>query len=456
MSTLFGGDARAEAPLAGPDDLLAPLRDGIKPVGRLGIGLEYERLPLLAATGGAAPYEPPQPGGAGVHAVLERLESRHGWAAQRESGRIIALEKAGTHLTLEPGAQVEMSGRVHADLIAARAELMEFVAETDRAAAEHGIAFVGLGCHPLTEFDAIGWVPKSRYQIMGPYLATRGHLAHAMMKATAGCQLNLDYTSEADALDKLRTAMGVSSLVTALCANSPLRRGQASGFATWRSHIWMHTDPDRTGLLPLAFAEGAGFHDYVAYALDVPMMFVVRDGRWVKMTGRTFRAYMAGSNDGLTPTRADWQLHLTTLFPEVRLKGYVEVRGSDSGPPEIILAQAALWKGILYDDSARRGAWELVAGVGQPDRLAFHRAVSREGLRARLSGRSALELARALLGLAHDGLPGAERPLLDPLRALVAREGAGLSEQLLERWRGACARDPRALVAWMARARDGR
>ncbi len=448
MSTLFGGDIQADAPIGGPDDLLRPFHEGIKTPDRRGIGLEYERLPLRAASGRAAPYDAPD--GSSVHAVLARLERDHGWSAQRESGRIIALEKGTTRLTLEPGAQVEMSGGVHHSLAAARAELNAFVAETDRAAAAHSIVLAGLGYHPLSEFDSIGWVPKSRYQIMGPYLASRGHLAHAMMKATAGCQINLDYTSEADAADMLRAAMGISSVVTALCANSPLTRGQANGFATRRSHIWMHTDPDRTGLLAIAFGDGAGFRQYVDCALDVPMMFVVRDGRWVDMTGRTFRGYLAGRTEGLKPTMADWDLHLTTLFPEVRLKRYVEVRGSDSGPPSIILAQAALWKGILYNEASRRAAWKLVSGPTFAERQAFHRAVVRQGLRARLGSRPALELARVLITLAHDGLPESERGVLDPLRALVAREGAGLSDQLLLRWRGAWGRDPLRMIEALA------
>ncbi|HET6373165.1 MAG TPA: glutamate-cysteine ligase family protein, partial [Candidatus Polarisedimenticolia bacterium] len=243
---------------------------------------------------------------------------------------------------------------------------------------------------------------------------------------------------------------GVSSLVTAMCANSPLSRGGANGFLSKRSHIWLHTDPDRTGLLSFALAEGASYSDYVAYALRVPMLFVVRDGRWIDMTERTFSSYLEGQAAGLTPTVADWELHLTTLFPEVRLKAYLEVRGSDSGPPQMILAQAALWKGILYDAGARKAAWDLVEGPTFEQRLAFHRDVARSGLRARLGGRPALELSRALLSIAERGLPATERGHLTPLMDLIVGRGMTPAESILASWSSEWGHDPKRLVASLA------
>lgn len=450
MSTLFGHeDIPAGVPIRTRDDLLAVFRRGEKPPDRFGVGIEYERLPVFRETGRAVPYAA-APGAPSVETFLERLAERPGWNAQRESGRVIALDSGGTRVTLEPGAQVELSGRVHRRLDDARDEVFRFAEVSGEIADALGLVFVGMGLHPFTEETRIGWVPKGRYRIMAPYLASRGHLAHSMMKATAGCQINLDYSSESDAMEKLRVAMGLSSLVTALCANSPLTRGQANGFLSKRSHIWGHTDPDRCGLLSFVFSGSAGYADYAAYALGVPMLFVVRDGEWVDMTGRTFGAYLDGDDRDLTPTLADWELHLTTLFPEVRLKSYVEVRGSDSATPDLILAQAALWKGILYDDAARRRAWELVKAAAFEQRLAFHRAVAREGLRAALAGRPALELAQEMVAIAARGLGKPEAGHLEPLRRLAVEEKASPAELLMRRWASWRDRDPRRLVEGLA------
>ncbi|MFQ5702246.1 MAG: glutamate--cysteine ligase, partial [Acidobacteriota bacterium] len=332
----------------------------------------------------------------------------------------------------------------------ARCELEAFVREVDETAAEMGIAFLGLGFHPFSDFHRIDAVPKHRYKIMAPYLGHRGHLAHGMMKATAGCQINLDYSSEDDAMEKMRVAMGVSSLVTAMCANSPLARGKESGFLSLRSHIWMHTDPDRCGLLPFVFRDQARFSDYADYALGVPMLFVVREGRWIDMTACTFRSFLEGGFRGLSATLDDWELHLTTLFPEVRLKSWLELRGSDSGPPDMILAQATLWKALLYDQRARRAAWRLVAGASPEQRLAFHRAVPRSGLHAKLAGRPAMELALELLEIAQEPLPPDEIALLDPLVRTVRERRRTPAEDILSHWSGAWAHDPRRLVASLA------
>jgi glutamate--cysteine ligase len=454
MSTLFGDSREAARPLRGMDDLLLAFSSGEKPRSAFGIGIEYERLPVYRETGEAVPYlEPvlsPRREAGSIGQFLEALSER-GWAPQKERGRIIALERSGTRVTLEPGAQVELSGRVHQDLQEARVELESFVRDADALAATMGIAFIGLGLQPFTPVPRIGWVPKLRYGIMGPYLARRGHLAHHMMKATAGCQMNLDFGSEDEAMEMLRVAMGVTGIVTAICANSPLSGGQFTGFLTKRSHVWFHTDPDRCGLLPFALREGARYSDYAAYALDVPMMFVVRDEKWIDMGGRTFREYMADGM-GLIPTRGDWQLHLTTLFPEVRLKAYLEVRGSDSGAPGMTLAQAALWKGLLYDARARRAAWELVRVASFEQRLAFQREVARHGLSARLAGEPALGLARELLAIAAGALPPHEATLLAPMRQVVEIDGAPPAAVLLSRWTGPWNRLPWRLVDALASA----
>jgi len=432
-------------------DLVSVFMSGEKPAEKHGIGIEYERLPVDRQTGRAVPYAAPTgprgEAGKSIEALLEALSAEHGWEATREQGHITSLHKEGTRVTLEPGAQIEMSGQIHRSLKTAREEVTRFVQTTSEVASRLGVSLLGLGYHPFSDFIEIGWVPKSRYRIMAPYLASRGHLAHGMMKGTAGCQVNLDYSSEADAMDKMRVAMAVSSIVTALCANSPLARGQANGFATKRSHIWLHTDPDRCGLLRWVFDEGAKYADYVSYALSVPMLFVLRDGELKNMTGRTFNAYLDGDDAGLTPTLADWRLHLTTLFPEVRLKSYLEVRGSDSGSPDMILAQAALWKGLLYDDRARTRAFDMVERASFEERLSFHRDVSRLGLQAALRGDSALDLAQSLVRLAEQALPPDEASLLEPLRRIAQLDRASPADLLLKRWSGEWRRDPRRLVA---------
>lgn len=455
MSTLFGGQGADSSgvPILGEEDLFALFRSGEKPPERFGVGVEYERLPVSRATGRAISFAA-TPGSPAVEPFLERMVADRGWHEQREHGRIIALEKDGTRVTLEPGAQVELSGKVHAGLDAVRDELAGFMRESDELAASMGIALLGIGYHPFSDFTGIGWVPKGRYEIMGPYLATRGHLSHGMMKATAGCQINLDYATEADAMEKLRVAMGVSSVVTALCANSPMSRGQANGFLSKRSHIWVHTDPDRCGLLSFALQPGARYADYVAYALNVPMMFVVRDGKWVDMTGRTFRGFLKGDSAGLTPLLSDWEMHLTTLFPEVRLKAYVEVRGSDSAPPDVILGQTALWKGLLYSETARREAWDIVGGEDFEERNRFHRDVARRGLRARLGRLQALEIAQELVRLASEALGGHEARYLAPMRRIAFDDKRTPAESLLTRWNGEWERDPARLVAGMTEPVD--
>jgi glutamate--cysteine ligase len=451
MSTLSADpDAAASAPLKGIEDLTAAFAEGEKPRERFGVGIEYERLPVSLDSGRAIPYAAPAPGrraAASVEGFLQRMEAR-GWSAERERGRIIALRRGGTRVTLEPGAQVELSGQVHASLLLAKEELDSFLREAHEVAVPMGFAFLGLGVQPFSPAERIGWVPKGRYGIMAPWLARRGHLAHHMMKATAGCQVNLDFSSEEEAMAMMRTALGVSTLVTALCANSPLTNGQLNGFLTRRSHIWLHTDPDRCGLLEFGLQAGMRYLDYASWALDVPMLFVVREGAWVNMTGRTFRQYLEDGR-GLVPTAEDWKLHLTTLFPEVRLKSYLEVRGSDSGAPGMVLAQAALWKGLLYDEAARRKAWDLVSRPTHAQRLAFWRDVTRQGLRARLLGIPAGELAGELVRLAEAALPRSEASLLAPLRD-VAGSGVTPAEALRTWWTGPGSREPGRLVHALA------
>lgn len=415
---------------------------GAKPPSAWGLGLEYERLGLGRCSGRALPYA----GRRGVEGILELLSERCGWEPIRENGHVIALEREGAAVTLEPGGQLELSGAVHRDLASARAELMVHIRETTAVSDPLEASWVPIGLQPITPIEEIGWVPKGRYRVMAPYMAERGALAHHMMRGTAGVQVNLDYSDESDAVEKLRTAMGISSVVTAACANSPLYEGRPNGYMSRRAHIWEDTDPSRCGMPEFVFREDLSLRHYLEYALDVPMLFVLRDGRWISMEGMPFRKFLREGWVGVEPTYADWVLHLTSIFTEVRLKTYVEARGADSIPPDMAMAVAALWKGILYEPAARRAAWKLVADHPFPARLEFQREVARRGPAARLGERSAGDLALDLVRIAREGLvrlasspEGAagdanEAALLEPLRSSLEGEGGCPAARLLRRW----------------------
>ena len=284
--------------------------------------------PLALVTGAAAGI-----GKATVERLLRELVQERGWTPDEEDGHILGASCSETRITLEPGGQVELSGGVHCTLAAVRDELGRFITELSALPSASGIAWLGVGLQPLASLDTIPWIPKKRYGIMREYLPRRGRRAHIMMKQTACIQINLDYSNEADAIDKLRTAMGLTPLVTALFANSPLTEGRLNGMMSYRAWVWRDTDPDRCGLLPFVFKDGAGFGDYLDYTLDVPMFFVVRRGEWKAANGMTFRKFMRRGFEKEPATLADFEMHLSTLFPEVRLKSYIEMRGADSADP---------------------------------------------------------------------------------------------------------------------------
>ncbi len=310
----------------------------------------------------------------------------------------------------------------------------------------------------LGDLDEIAWIPKKRYAIMRDYLPKHGARAAVMMKQTACMQLNLDYGSEGDAVDKMRTAMALSPAVTALYANSPLLEGRLNGFMSYRAWAWRETDPDRCGLLPFVFKDVWGFADYLEYALDVPMFFVVRGDRFMPAQGMTFRRFIKKGFEGERATVADFETHLTTLFPEVRLKRYIEVRGTDSGEPQACLALAALWKGLLYDGASRRAAWEMVRAMTFKERVGLLDEVCRRGPMARLPQTRAAArepaLVRDLLidlvrlarqGLNNQGSPE-EASFLDLLDRRLGGEGGCPAHRLAADWEGSMRRDPRALI----------
>lgn len=412
-------------PVAGVDELVAWFAAGNKGAGALRIGVEHEKLAVLP-DGRAPGYDI-------IRRLLEAMAAR-GWTRIEEHGHLIALEHptAGS-ITLEPGGQVEHSGAPWPTALAAVRDNDAHLDELLPLADALGVRFLGLGFRPFGTLDDVPWMPKGRYRVMRAYLPGRGALAHEMMKRTTTVQANLDYESEADAMEKLRVAMGLSSLVTSLFAASPLVDGRAAGWQSYRARAWLDTDPDRCGLLPFALGEGARFIDYVEWALDVPMFFVYRAGEYRPAGGMTFRRFLREGWQGERATIADWELHLSTLFPEARLKRFIEVRQADASSRAMVRALPALWRGVLYDADARRAAWALVADWPLEERLRVWAATPREGIHGRAHGHSMRQLCRELVAIARAGLGrlGAddELPLLHPLER-IAVEGRSVADDI--------------------------
>ncbi len=436
-----------------PAQLVAYFQSGAKERPRFRIGIEQEKI-AVRDDGSPVPYD----GERGLSAVLERFEQR-GFRATREDGHIIALARDGDRITMEPGGQLELSGGALPTAAECATALDAHVREVGELARPLGIRFIGVGARPFGKLDDVGWLPKRRYGVMREYFPRHGRdsrLAHYMMKMTATVQANFDYSSEADALDKIRTAYGVTLIITALYAASPILEGRPTGYQSTRAAIWLETDGDRCGLLPFVFEPGFSFRDYVEWALDVPMFFVVRDGVFRPAHALPFRRFIAEGWEGLRPTLADWEVHLSTLFPEVRLKRYVEVRGADAGPMPMARGLGALWRGILEDPAARAAAWALVDKHPFAEREALRRDVARAGLAARFGGRSVRELAVELCKIADAGLArladgAGDRPLLEPLRAR-AEAGRSPADDLLADFTAAGG-DARTLVdRWELRA----
>jgi glutamate--cysteine ligase len=440
------------APITGIDDCVAFLRSGEKPRADWAIGTEHEKIGLLTDTRARIPYE----GERGIGALLERIAERDGWKRVYEGRNVTALEKEGASITLEPGGQIELSG---APLKAIRETCREFNRHVDlvnEMSADLGMVWVALGIDPFHAVPEIPIVPKRRYEIMRAYLPTRGALGLDMMHASATVQANFDFSDEADMASKMRTAMGCTAIVSALFANSSIAAGGESGFVSKRVAIWRDTDPDRCGLLHFVFDPDFGYRDYVEWALDVPMFFIVRDGVYQPAHTTTFRAFLEHGFEGHHATSDDWNLHLTTLFPEVRLKRIIEVRGADAVPRALICALPALWKGILYDDGAREAAWRLVAGWTREEREAAQLDVARNGLSGRIAGHATLDLARELVAIAAEGLRAIgepagsdpdERSFIEPLREQI-EIGRSPGEVVLERWREGWAAAPDRLIEY--------
>jgi glutamate--cysteine ligase len=429
-----------EAPIESVDDLVAYMASGEKPPDCWRVGTEHEKIGLHLADQSPVEYA----GESGIGALLDRIAELGDWDPVFEDGRVIALAKAGATITLEPGGQLELSG---APLRTIHETCGEFHAHLDlvaRASEPLGIVWLGLGIHPIHAVDQLPVMPKERYRIMRRYLPTRGSQALTMMFATATVQANLDYESEQDMVVKVRTALGISPIVSAIFANSSLSESKANGFASKRLYTWADMDPDRCGMLPIAFEPDFGYRRYVEWALDVPMFFIVRNDRYRDATDRTFRQFLESGHGDARPTLADFDRHLTTLFPDVRVKRFIEVRGADAVPPGLICSLPALWKGVLYDEEARTEAWDLICDATQVEREAAGEAVARLGLGANYAGRPVLAMARKLTEIARDGLQriahgGAKAPdesaFLNPIFAQLAL-GKSPGQIVREHWEG--------------------
>jgi glutamate--cysteine ligase len=433
------------------DDLVAFLRAGEKPPEAWRVGTEHEKIGLHGADRSPIDYA----GDRGIGKLLERIADRAGWEPISEDGNIIALQHEGASITLEPGGQLELSGAPLRTIFETCAEFHAHL-ELVRAVSEPlDIVWLGLGIHPIHSVEELPRMPKERYRIMRRYLPTRGSRGLIMMFTTATVQANLDYESEADMVDKVRTSLAVSPIVSAIFANSSLSDGKANGFVSRRMHAWTDTDPDRCGMLPMAFESDFGYRRYVDWALDVPMFFVLRNGRFESAVDMTFRQFLENGREGERATLADFDRHLTTLFPEVRVKQFIEVRCADAVPPGLTCSLPALWKGILYDAKARTAAANLV-DANQAEREAAPEAVSRQGLAAHYAGQPVLGLARELVGIAHGGLerighagPDApdESAFLDPIIAQLALEKSP-GQVVLDCWEGEWERSFERLIEY--------
>ncbi|WP_194745103.1 glutamate--cysteine ligase [Thermaurantiacus tibetensis] len=443
MSTRTEG-AGDSATIESRADLVAVFERGEKPRSQWRIGTEHEKFVFRLADRRAPSYDEP----GGIRDLLLGF-TRFGWKPVEEGGNIIALAGPDGGISLEPAGQLELSGAPLRTIHETCAEVGRHLFQCRELGEELGLGFLGLGFHPTAARADLPVMPKGRYAIMLRHMPKVGSLGLDMMLRTCTTQVNLDYASEADMVKKFRVSLALQPVATALFANSPFTEGKPNGFRSFRAHVWTDTDASRTGMLPFVFEEGFGYERYCDYALDVPMYFVFRNGRYIDCAGESFRAFMDGrlpQLPGERPTRGDWKDHLSTAFPEVRMKSFLEMRGADGGPQGRICALPAFWVGLLYDGTALDAAWDLVRGWTAEEREALRRAAPRHGLAAAAPGGGTLQtLALEVLAIAEAGLQrraaldaggASEAGFLEPLWE-TARSGQTLADRWLERFHGA-------------------
>ena len=407
--------------------LIEELSRGSKPFDKFRIGTEHEKFVFCNESLKPVAYD----GEKGIRAVLRGLEAESGWQPVMEGENIIGLTHDNASVSLEPGGQLELSGAPLATIHQTCSELKNHLALSKAVGEKLDIGMLGMGFAPHWRREDINWMPKGRYKIMREYMPKRGSLGLDMMSRTCTVQVNLDFASEADMVKKMRVSLALQPLATALFANSPFKEGVVNGYESYRAHIWSDTDPDRTGDMPFVFEDGFGFERYVDYVLDVPMYFVYLDGQYLDASGLSFRDFMAGKLEilpGEVPTISDWRDHLTTIFPDVRLKQYIEMRGADGGAWDNLCALPAFWVGLLYDNDVLDQVDRMVGTWDRVERLTMRNAVPKHGLATPFAGATLRELAREILPLAQEGLKrrsqldwvgGDERGFLNPLFEII-------------------------------------
>src|SRR5688572_88495 len=433
---------KAGGPIGSRHDLVAHIASGCKPRDEWRIGTEHEKFVYTLKDHKPLIYD----GSPGIRQLLEGMQ-RFGWEPILENGNIIGLSQGLASLSLEPGGQFELSGAPFKNVHRTCAEVTTHMDRVREVCAEIGAGCLGVGFAPTWTLDQMPMMPKGRYQIMRRYMPKVGGYGLEMMFRTCTVQANFDFGSEADMVKKLRVALALQPIATALFANSPFREGRPNGFLSYRSQVWTDVDNARSGMLPFVFEDGFGFERYVDYALDVPMYFVYRDGQYIDVAGKSFRDFLEGripELKGVTPMMADWADHLTTLFPEARIKTYLEVRGADGGTWRRICGLPALWTGLFYDDTALEAAWDLAKDWTAEERQALRAAVPTLGFKAPMRKTNARELARRMLEISTEGLKRrarmdeggmSEEGFLHPLRELAER-GQTRAEELLGLYHG--------------------
>ncbi|ULB08525.1 glutamate--cysteine ligase [Cereibacter azotoformans] len=439
-------------PIENFEQLAAYMEAGCKPASDWRIGTEHEKFGYLTSGLAPLPYE----GEASVRVVLEGLRDRFGWTPVMEKDAIIGLSREGANISLEPGGQLELSGAPLATVHETRAELESHLREVAEVAEPLGVRFLGAGAAPIWTHDEMPVMPKGRYRLMTDYMGRVGTHGTQMMYRTCTVQVNLDYASEADMVKKLRVALALQPVATALFASSPFFEGRVNGHKSWRSRIWRSLDASRTGMLPFVFEEGMGFQRYVDWVLDVPMYFVYRDGHYIDALGQSFRDFLKGELPALPgekPTLSDWADHMTTVFPEARVKKYIEMRGADAGPLSHLVALPAFWVGLMYDGSALDAAWDLARGWSAETREGLRVAASVDGLQGEAGGVRLLDVAREAVAIAQGGLRAralAGEGMADEaghleVLAESAASGRVVADDLLARFHGAWEGDLRRI-----------
>jgi len=432
-------------PIESKAQLAEYLAAGCKPKDQWRIGTEHEKFGYCRDTLNPLPYDGPR----SIRAVLEGLRDRYGWAPVLEAGHIIGLEKDGANVSLEPGGQLELSGAPLDNIHQTCDEVNQHLREVRSVAEGIGVEFIGLGAAPIWSHDQMPVMPKGRYKLMTDYMDRVGTMGKTMMYRTCTVQVNLDFGSEADMVQKLRVALALQPVATALFANSPFLDGKPNGHKSWRARVWRDLDASRTGMLPFVFEDGFGFEAWVEYALDVPMYFVYRDGKYIDALGQSFRDFMRGELPALPgeiPTLSDWADHLTTIFPEARLKKFIEMRGADGGPWRRLCALPALWVGLCYDQAALDAAWDIAKGWDAETRDGLRVAASVDGLAGEAGGVKLAQIAQEVVAIAEAGLkararPGAGGMLPDETHFLNALKetletGQTPADELLDRYHG--------------------